>query len=429
MPDVQIENLPKNSAKLTITIPLDELKPFLEDAARHVSERLQIPGFRPGKADFDAVKRHAGEMKIYEEAIEPVVRKTFLEAALSKKLETVGSPAIDIVKLAPGNDLVYTATVALMPKVEQLADFRGLTVKAKPITISEEDTGRVLKDLQRMQTKETRARSTETATKADKVLVNMNLKKGGVPIEGGQALGHSVYLNESYYVPGFVDQVLGMKEGEQKSFTLTFPREHAQKSIAGQPVEFDVTVKELYHLDHPAIDDAFATSLGQKNLEDLKARLNENLRSEKEGQEKYRLEREMLELVAEKSRVGDIPDLLVNEEINKMIEELKRGVAEQGLEFDAYLNSLKKTLAELKLGVSAQAVVRVKVALVIREIAKHENIVIDGKELDEEIDRQAAEVEEKEAKESIYTPAYRDYVENILRNRKVIDLLRQTMIK
>jgi trigger factor len=429
MPDVKVENLPKNSAKLTVTVSLEELKPFLEDAARHVSEHLQIPGFRPGKADYETVKRHAGEMKIYEEAIEPVVRKTFLEAVLSQHLETVGSPAVDIVKLAPGNDLIYTATVALMPVVEQLADFRILEVKAKPVIASDEDVGRVLKDLQRWQTKEVRATTGEGATKEDKVTIDMNLKRAGVPIEGGQTLGHAVYLNESYYVPGFIDEVLGMKEGEQKTFTLTFPKEHVQKSIAGQPVEFDVRVKELYHLDHPAIDDAFATSLSQKDLADLKARLQENLTTEREEQETYRLEREILELVAGKSRVGDIPDLLVNEEINKMLEELKRGVAEQGLDFDTYLKNLKKTLADLKLDMSDQAVMRIKVALVIREIAKRENITIEKKELDGELDRQATEIQDKKTKKLLHTPAYRDYTENILRNRKVTDLLRQTMIK
>lgn len=429
MATVTKESLPKNVAKLTITVSSEDMKPFLDDAAHHLSEHMQIPGFRPGKADFETVKRHAGEMKIYEEALEPIVRKTFLEAILSEKLETVGSPAIDVVKLAPGNDLVYTATVNLMPKVEQLANFRTLEIKGRPVTISEENVSHILQDLQRMQTREIRAAAGEAATNKNKIVVDMNIKKDGVPIEGGQAVGHHVYLNEHYFIPGFVDQVVGLKEGEQKTFTLKFPDEHFQKQLAGAPVEFEVTMKELYHLEHPTLDDAFAVSLGQKDFAGLKERLSENMKAEKEEQEQARVEREMLELIAGKSRFDDIPDLLVNEEINKMIEELKRGVAEQGMEFEAYLKSIKKTLADLKLDMSPQAILRVKVALVMREIAKTEDVKVAAEELDAEIDRQAALYEDKEKREQVYAPEYRDYVETILKNRKVIDLLGSIMVK
>jgi trigger factor len=429
MATVTSETLPKKQVKLTITVPLEEVKPYLDEAAAHLSEGTQIPGFRPGKADFDSVKRHVGEMKIYEEALEPIVRKTFTEAVMDQKLETVGSPEIGIDKLAPGNDLVYTAKVTLMPNVEKLADYRALSVKSKPVSVSDDDVSRVLRDLQRMQTKETRATATEAATNADKAVVNMNMKKDGVPLEGGQAVGHSVYLNESYYIPGFAEQIVGMKEGEEKSFELEFPKEHYQKNVAGQKVTFDVALKELYHLDHPTLDDAFASSLGQKDLATLKQTLHDNLKGEKEEEESHRLEREMLETVAKESRFEDVPDLLLNEEINKMLEELKRGAAEQGLEFDTYLKGLKKTLAELKLDLTPQALMRVKVALLMREIAKRENVEVSEKELDEELDRLAERYEDKELRDRIYSPIYRDYVEAMLKNRKVVEILRAAMLK
>ena len=245
MTTVNIEQLPKNQVKLIITVPHDELRPLLEEAATHLSEHASIPGFRPGKAGYEIVKQRFGEMKIYEEALEPIVRKTYLEAVEGNHVETVGSPKFDVVKLAPGNDLVYTAEVTRMPKITRLADFRKLSIKANSIDVPEKDMGVALRGLQRMQTKEVRGAATETLGPSDKAVLAVNMKKDGVPVEGGQSPNHAVFLNEDYYIPGFKEKLAGMKEGEQKTFTLEFPKEHAQSMLAGKPVDFEVTLKEL----------------------------------------------------------------------------------------------------------------------------------------------------------------------------------------
>lgn len=430
MPQFKKESLPKQVVKFTITVPLDEMKPFLEEAVEKISQESTIPGFRPGKATYDVVKRRVGEMKIYEAALEPIVRKTFLEAIMSEKLETVGTPSVNIEKLAPGNDLVYTAEVSLMPKILKLADWRSLSVKAKKVETTDAELERALKDLQRMQTKEVRAKGDEATTKADKVVVDVQMKKDNVPIEGGQGLNHGVYLNEDYYIPGFADQIIGMKETEKRSFDLEFPKEHFQKHLAGAKINFEVTLKELYHLDHPELDDAFAASLGQKDMATIRGMIKDNILHEKEHEEAGRQEREMLELVSDKTQYEDIPDLLVNEELEKMIHELQHGVEERGLEFDAYLNQIKKTLGDLKLDMAPQAMKRVKVALAINEIAKTEKVGVEEKDLDAELDRAAAEYKDNEdVKKQIYSPPYRDYLRVMMRNRKVVDLLRKAIIK
>lgn len=429
MPTVQLEQLPKNSLKIRVTVPHADVVPFLEEAANRISEETTIEGFRPGKAGFEVVKARVGEQKIYEEALEAIVRKTFVDAVVSNEVETVGSPKIDVEKLAPGNDIVYTAEVALMPKVTKLADWHTLTVEKKPHDVTDKDLDLALTDLRRMQTKEVRAASGAAATEKDKVVVSMNMKKEGVPVEGGQAPNHAVYLSESYYVPGFKEQLVGMKEGEQKSFTLTFPEEHTSKMLAGSAVEFDVAMKEIYLLDHPELDDAFALALGQKDLAALKDVLTRNILGEKEHEEKSRQEREILETLAKESRFDDIPDLLLNEEINKMIHELERGAAEQGMEWDAYLKSIKKTVAELKMEFTPQALTRIKVALILRELVKTENLEVTDAEVEDALDKIAERYEEKEARDRIYDPEYRGYVEYTLKNRKAIEKLREAMVK
>jgi trigger factor len=199
--------------------------------------------------------------------------------------------------------------------------------------------------------------------------------------------------------------------------------------VAGKDVEFDVELKELFHLQPPTIDDAFASTLGMKDVTALREIIQKNLLSEKEHEARTKEEKEMLELVAGKTQFEDIPDLLINEEINKMVLELQRGVEAQGLEFDTYVKNLGKTLASMKLDFTPQAIMRVKVAIMLREIAREQNTQITEKEVDEELDRIAERYEDPKAKEQVFSPQYRDYMEQILKNRRVIEYLRGVIIK
>lgn len=430
MPNIQIEELEHNKVKLTFTLTQEEAQPYLQEAAQRISQSSDIPGFRPGKADYDVIKQRFGEMKIYEEALEQIVRKSYVEALLANNIDSVGSPHIDVVKLAPENDIVFTAEVSRMPEVKKLADHKKLSIKSKKVDVKNEDIDLALRDIQRMQTKEVRAASEEQVADNDKIVVSMNMKLEGVPVEGGQSPNHSIYLTEEYYIPGLKEMVVGMKEGEEKTFTLDFPEDHAQKMLAGKPVEFEIVLKELYHLEPPELDDAFAVTLGMKDMEMLRKTLKENIQSEKDREEYARQEKEMLELVAKKSTFDEIPDLLVNEEINKMLGELQRRVESQGADFEKYVESLGKTLAQMKLDFTPQALTRIKVALAMRAIAKQEDVKVSEKELNEELDRIAEpHKENKQAREQIYSPQYRDYMEQIMTNQKVIDLLKEAMVK
>lgn len=429
MANVTRENLDKRSVKLTIEIPLEESRPFLEEAAREISEHSTIEGFRPGKAPYDIVKAKVGEMKILEAALEPMVRKTFVEAVTSEKLETVGTPEISMEKMAPGNAIVYTATVSLMPEVEKLADYTKLKVEKKDTEVKDSDVDGAIKELQKMQTKEMRAVSGTGAVITDKAVVDLTLKKDKVPVEGGDAMGYQVFLSEPAYIPGFTEQILGMKETETKTFTLPFPKDFYQKHLAGSQVEFTVKLNELFHLENPPVDGAFAASLGMKTVAELKELLKKNIGEEKSHEEAMRQERAVLDAVADASRFSDIPELMVNEEVNKMIHEIEHNVQEQGMDFDNYLKSIGKTIAALKIDFAPQAIQRIKVMVILRALAKEQNVVVDQKVLDAELDAMASRYEDKESKDRIYSPMYREYMEGVLRNRKVIQMLKDAMVK
>ena len=429
MPNITVEEQEKGLVKITFTVSVEEQTPFLEAAAEHISEHSTIPGFRPGKAGYEIVKQRVGETKIMEEALEKIVRSLFVKALLDNEIDTVGSPKIDVEKMAPGNELVFTAEVTRMPAVKELADFKSLSVQGKVPEVADHDVELALKDLTRMQTKEVSAASGSIVSATDKAVVSMDMKKDGVPIEGGQSPNHAVYLAEEYYIPGFKEQLIGLKEGDAKTFTLAFPADHAQAFLAGQDIDFEVVLKELFHLEPPQMDDSFAQSLGLKDFAMMKELIHKNLLDEKIREEQMRQEKEALELIANKTQFENIPDLLLNEEIEKMLRELKGRVEEQGMDFEKYIQSLEKTLVQVKLDFTPQALMRIKVAIAMREIAKRENLTVSDEELDKELDDVAARYEDAEDKKRIYTPEYRQYFEQVVLNRKVIELVKNVMVK
>lgn len=429
MSNIQIEEKEKNIIKLTITVTVNEAQPYLEEASKRIASNSKVPGFRPGNAPYEIIKSRFGEMKIYEEALETIVRKSYVEAILANNLETVGSPKIDVVKLAPENDIVFTAEVSKMPEVTSVADYEKLEVKSNDASVTDNDIELALNDLKRMQTKEVRAKKGTVITDKDKIVVSMNMKKDGVPVEGGQSPNHAIYLTEDYYIPGLKEKVIGLKEDDQKTFSLKFPKEHVQKILAGNEIEFEIGIKEIYHLETPEVDDEFSKTLGMKDLKSLKAAISTNIQKEKSQEERFRQEKEMLELIAKNSRFDEIPELLLNEEINKMIHELKQGVEAQGHDFNEYLKNINKTVSQMKVEFTAQAMMRIKVALIMKTLAKDKGIKIKEEDIDNEIDNVAKQYDNEEAKKQIFSPEYRDHTEQMMKNRKVIDLLRETMVK
>lgn len=419
-----------NKAKFTITIPVEAVMEGMKDAADHMAEHANIPGFRPGKAGYDVVKQRFGEMKILEEATEGLLRAAFMEAMIAEDLSTVGQPYFSVVKMAPGSELVFTVEIALFPKVTKLGDYNSLTIKKNSTEPSAEMIAQAKKDLLGMRTREVRAEAGSKIAKGDKAIISLGMKREGVVLEGGESQNHGVYTGEEHYIPGFSEALVGLAEGEKKTFSLPFPTDHYQKHLAGQPVDFDIEVKEIFHLETPLLDDEFAKSVGLQTAIELEEKLKENLQKETWAEEMRRQDKDALELLAEKSTFEVIPDLLVNQEIEKMIHELKHSVNQKGLDFDEYLKNIGKSLAEVKLDFTPNALMRIKVAMVLKEVAAKESIKAPVEEVDAELDRLAEQYKDNaETKEQIYSEQYRDYVEHQITNRKTIDFLKSVMVK
>ncbi len=262
------------------------------------------------------------------------------------------------------------------------------------------------------------------------MVIDMDMFLDKVPLEGGQAKNHAVFMSESYYVPGLTDQLLGLSAGDCKEFSLPFPKEHYQKNIAGKTVDFKVKVTSVFELQPPAMDDNFAKTLGQETFDGLKNLIRQNLLAEMERQEDARLEEEILKQVVADSRIEDVPDSLVNSEAHKMVHELEESLIERGVNFEDYLKNLKKTESQLMLDLAPRAVERIKTALAIKEIASAEKIEATDAEIDEEV-MKLTEVykNEPDLLERVRSEESKQYLSSIIKNRKAVLLLKNLAIK
>lgn len=422
------KQLPKSLTELTIEITTEEFEPYLKEAAKKISSEHKFEGFRPGNAPYNIVKQRVGEGTIYETALEQGARKILAEICEKEEINPVGHPKFDILKLVPGNPVSFKVTIPILPKITELADYEKIEVKKKEINVKEEEVEKVINDLQKMQQEE--KETDRPAGKEDKVIIDMSILVDNVPIEGGDAKDYGVYLSEDHYILGFNEKLIGIKIGETREFKLKFPKEHYQKNFAGKEADFKVICKNIFELIPPKIDDNFAEKMGQKTVKDLKELIRKNIQTEAETKENQRQEIEMLNKIVEKSKFEDIPEVLLNNETERMIAELQNGITRQGIPFEEYLKNIKKTIPQLKLDFAPQAVQRVKVSLVIREVAQKENIKADDKEVAEEIEKEMNFAKhDVEKQKQIRMTEYEDYVRAILTNRKVIELLKSKTIK
>jgi trigger factor len=411
--------LPKSTASLEFTLTPEDIRPQLVRAAERLASERPIPGFRPGHASYDVVVSRYGEAAIYEAALPEVVRKAFVQAVTTEKLRTYGEPKISVGTLAPGNPLVFSVEVTLVPKVTSMPDPSTVTVTAKTISVPEADVDTAVTELAKMQTREVKVDRAAAGT--DKLIVDLRLNKDGVPMADGVALNHGIYLGEDYYVPGFREQVTGLKAGDTKKFSLPFPADYHAKDLAGKDVEFDVTVKEIFELTPPAQDDAFAKSLGQESLAKLREVLATNMKTEAEEKEAQRQELAALNDLIAKAQFEDIPDLIITTEVDRMLQELQHEVTHRGMDWATYLSSLKKTADEIKLDMTPKALERIKVAILLREIGERENIeTTDVELLEETTNRLNATTSDAKAQQEIQSDDYQDYLRTTLRNRKII---------
>ena len=424
---VNKKDLEKSQVELTVELSAEEFAPFVEKGAKKLAEKIKIEGFRPGKAPLEVLKAKVGEMSILEEAAQLAVNKT-LDDVLAERIneiKAVGQPNVNISKLAPNNPFEYKVILSVLPEIE-LGKYKDLGLRAEEAKVEEKELDKILNDLREMRAKEVLAEKDRVIEKGDKVVVDIKLFDGKVPLEEGVHNDLALLTGKNYFVPGFDEKIIGAKNEEELKFQLPYPEDHHQKNLAGKIINFEVKIKSVYKRELPELNDDFAKGFRVENLEALRNDLRENVLQEKKRELDLKNESEMIAKILEGTKIGDLPEILIESESRNIMSELEQSVLRQGGKFEDYLNHLKKTRDELRLEMLPNAVKRVKSSLLIREIAVLEKIEASDKEIEEKI----LELKEQykgneEVQKMIQEHHYKHYLKNILSNEKVLAKLKE----
>ncbi len=429
MPEIVVTHLPKSEVKLEFTVSPEEARPYLEEAVKELSSSRPIPGFRPGKVPFADGMRLYGPMVVLEASLERIIRSAYVRAVVDKQLSPVGSPSVNVDQITPDQPIKFTIIAPLEPTVTKLPEPKDCSVERKGTKIEEKQIDETIDQVRKMRRVESPVERAATAD--DLVVIDLEMKKDNVIIDGGAGTGYRVYLSEEHYIPGFSKELVGIKAGDERTFTLPFPKEHYQKHVAGHNIDFTVKAKQVFELQLPEMDEAFTKSLGAESVEDLRKKVRENMEQEANQKSDEAAEIAMLEQLSEKATFSDIPEILVNEEVRRMLGELQQGIDQQGMKWDDYLSSIKKTMDDLKLEFAPQAVRRIKSAVLIKAFAKQANIEVNDTEVDEEIDHILTSLRkgDNETRERVSSPDYREYVMVQMRNRKALEWLKDQCVK
>jgi trigger factor len=423
-----IKNLPKSKIEIELTIPWSEWEKQIVFAVSEIGEEFKFPGFRAGKAPRSLVEQKVGKEMILNRAAEKAIGKSYNNFVVKEKISAIGNPQVEIEKIIENEDLVFKATTAVMPKLSVKPEYREGIKKInekynqKKFEVDASDVDLELDKLVASRVKLITVR--RPARNNDNVEIDFTVSIDGKNIENGESKNHSLVIGKGVFIPGFEDNLIGMNENEEKEFKLAFPVDYYKKDLAGKMADFKVKVNLVQERQFPEINDDFATSMGNfKNLDELKKNIKDGMELENKHRIKEERNTEYLDEIV-KNVDGEIPDALILDESQRMLGEFEAQIQSAGMKLAEYLSGLKKTEEELKAEWQPQAEKRIKSALALKEVAKLEEISIDTKEIEAEMNktlqyyRNVKDFEKNVDMERLYS-----YTKGILENDKVFEIL------
>lgn len=428
----EIKKLPKSKIEILFEIPAEEFDKFREKAVLNLGKDLEIEGFRKSKIPKEIVERKIGQEKILKETVKLAIKENYLRIILENRIEALGQPEIKILKLpaphriysgagASGNPLILKAQVSVMPEVNLPAGkgYKEIAseVKRNKISVEEKEVEDAISWLQKSRAKFTL--KNQSAQIGDFVEIEFQSPQ----IEAGLKRKDGFILGQGHLIPGFEENLIGMVNGQEKEFSLKFPESHFQKDLAGNLINFKVKMNSVQKIELPEINDEWAKNLGRfENLASLKESVREGINLEKEREESQRVRQEILEKISQKAEI-EIPEILIEEEKNKLLENLKKSVSEiLKISFEDYLKKIKKSEEELRESFSEEAKRRIKNSLILREIARKEKIEVSEEEIKNEINRILKKYPFEKAKE-LDLGKLKLYIEGEIRNEKTLQRL------
>ena len=386
---VTVENGENQQVTLTIEVEAAEVNKAVDQACKRLANRVSIPGFRKGKAPRMIVERHVGKDAILQEAFDIVAPKALSKAFDEQKIDPVTRPSVDIETLEEGKDLVFKATVTPRPEVK-LGDYKGLNVPKNEVSITDEDVEKQLKTFQDRQGKLVDAPEGAEVKDGDFTTLDFKGFVDGEAFDGGEGKDYPLQIGSNSFIPGFEDQLVGAKIGEERDVNVKFPEEYHAKELAGKDATFKCTIRSIKTKELPAIDDELAKKVSKfETLDELKADIRKNLEENAERTAENDQKSAAIEMATNNITV-DIPAVMIDNRVTAMIQEMAMRLEQQGMKLEQYLQYAGTDIAKLREQYRETAEKNVKTDLMLEEVAKAEDIKVEAKDLDEEVAAMAA---------------------------------------
>ncbi len=419
---VQVENLEKNMAKLTIELPAEELEKAMQAAYMKEKKKISIPGFRKGKAPRAMVEKMYGPEIFFEDAANMLISQSYPEAVNESGIEIVSRPDIDITQIEKGKAFIYTAEVAVKPEV-MLGAYQGVQVTQIDTAVSEEEVNARID-----QERESNARMVTVEGRpvedGDTAVIDYEGFADGVAFEGGKGENHSLVIGSHSFIDTFEEQLIGKNAGDELDVNVTFPEEYHAQDLAGKPAVFKVRINEIKTKELPDLDDDFAQDISEfDTLAEYKESVKKQLTESKEAEAKRTQEDEAVQKIIDDSQM-EIPDAMVRTQVGSMVEDFANRLAQQGLGFEQYLQFTGNSMEQLQEQMRPEAMKRIQASLVLEAVAAKEDIQISDEDVEAEIDKMAGmyHMDVAELKE-IMGDAERENIKRDLSIQKAVRLI------
>ena len=410
-----------NEVKLELTVEANKFDEAIKKVYFKSAKYFNIPGFRKGKAPMQIVEKYYGKEIFYEDAFNEVAQEALEEAIKENNLEVVSRPDIEVTQIEKGKDLIFTAVMQTKPEAE-LGKYKGIEIKKIEYNVTDEDIEHELKHMQehnsRIITIEDRP-----VEKGDTATIDFEGFVDGVAFEGGKAEGHELEIGSNTFIPGFEDQIIGMKIDEEKDINVKFPEEYFSKDLAGKDAMFKVKVHEIKKKELPELDDEFAKDVSEfDTIKELKEDIKQKQQKQNDDKAKYETQDAVIKAVCEKMKV-DIPSGMIEMEVDNMVKDIEQRLSYQGLKLEQYLKMMNKKEEDMRKEYEPQAIEGIKSRLALEAVIKAEKIEATDEEIDEKLKEMAKNYGKENDEEFLKNENVRNYIKQGLTSEKAIDFL------
>ncbi|MEB6215307.1 trigger factor [Mammaliicoccus sciuri] len=409
-----------NQGLLTVTVPKEEVDKGLDKAFKKVVKQINVPGFRKGKMPRPLFEQRFGVESLYQDALDFILPEAYGNAVEEAEINPVDRPEIDVTQMEKGKELIFEATVTVEPEVE-LGDYKGLSIEKQDREVTDEEFNQAIEDAVSRQAELTVKEG--EIDEGDVVNINFDGYVDGEAFEGGQAEGYDLEIGSGSFIPGFEEQLIGLKANDSKDVVVTFPEEYHAEELAGKEATFKCEVNEVKSKEIPELDDELAQELDESvsTVDEYKEKLRKDLEEAKVNQAEATEKEEAITKATDNAKV-DIPEAMINTELDRMMQEFEQRISQQGLNLELYYQFSGQSEEELKAQMKEDAEKRVKTNLTLRAIADAENIEVSDADVEAEFAKMSEQfglsVEDIKA-----TLGNNDILVNDLKIQKVIDLL------